>query len=699
MSSGTIVELITESSGLEDSFDTLHEYNHKGTEEAYTELPGAHLAVHSTLSNYSTKPITPKSNSEKVVHTPSTSPDLEEAESNLYSAVGEGSPAIDPSSSQKLLSEGTETENREIRDLDIVHETRGEIHQVSEANSEPVPILEETAYSEAAFSSLQTPKRSKKAKRKETKKKTKKGIAEVIPESEALTQTPQGQQEEVEREDPSTSSISENIIIQNRFDTSGDVAESAGQYLSQTVKEAPLLEDFDRVIEGPAQAGHDTFQTRQELDPQVDHNRPVHVPENSGDNQFPEHIEFRQGGGFASATPKAPDHSVLPTTEDFELQEDARAIVQAKEEDDLETPSIRKGIKSQEESNAAIQLQEIGHISYLAGEAIKPQQDTEPIFQVQKEDQLDPSSILEEDELHQQVEVRQPRETQHAPFIIEELPINTLGPKLEEIELVQQENINSELVEPSPGPEPILEHNLGPELNALLTKPEYIEREPVRNEATISEDNLDTNPESLLPGPNALIIKPEITQAIVEEVLRIPTPDPENPVPESVQGLTCDIGFLEPQVSVSISHFALDPERPTSSPSIEDVPESEASSREIYNPVPNPQSAIEAVSNTITMALQDRSLITSQLSDALALFTSFDESIKTLVTRLQSTESNLLSKPKQEGSVPTSSAAFHVPFPRNEHFLGRFSNLSQIFGMWRPHQRCRIAVVGLGGLG
>ncbi|RDL39610.1 Uncharacterized protein BP5553_03950 [Venustampulla echinocandica] len=40
-----------------------------------------------------------------------------------------------------------------------------------------------------------------------------------------------------------------------------------------------------------------------------------------------------------------------------------------------------------------------------------------------------------------------------------------------------------------------------------------------------------------------------------------------------------------------------------------------------------------------------------------------------------------------------------VPYPRNPDFVGRSAALSQLFSMWKPGRKGRIAVVGLGGIG
>jgi hypothetical protein len=77
-----------------------------------------------------------------------------------------------------------------------------------------------------------------------------------------------------------------------------------------------------------------------------------------------------------------------------------------------------------------------------------------------------------------------------------------------------------------------------------------------------------------------------------------------------------------------------------SEPSIaEQQPPVESRSASVCTAEPSPEPTRP---NTPKMAVQERSAIASQLSDALALFTSFDDAVKTLVSRLQSTENNML---------------------------------------------------------
>ena len=100
----------------------------------------------------------------------------------------------------------------------------------------------------------------------------------------------------------------------------------------------------------------------------------------------------------------------------------------------------------------------------------------------------------------------------------------------------------------------------------------------------------------------------------------------------------------------------------------------------------------------------------SQLSDAIAsfLYTSFDDVAKNLVTRLQAPEAKATPKvevkeiqpsPPPAPPEPEPEPLFNVPYARNSDFVGRSANLSQLFGMWKPGHKGRIAVAGLGGIG
>jgi len=96
----------------------------------------------------------------------------------------------------------------------------------------------------------------------------------------------------------------------------------------------------------------------------------------------------------------------------------------------------------------------------------------------------------------------------------------------------------------------------------------------------------------------------------------------------------------------------------------------------------------------------------SQLSEAVAKFltvaTSFDDIAKGLIENLQTPIKVDVVQVNQVTSEPPpapSTPAFAVPFPRNAGFVGRSESLSQLFGLWRPRQKGRIAVSGLGGVG
>lgn len=103
--------------------------------------------------------------------------------------------------------------------------------------------------------------------------------------------------------------------------------------------------------------------------------------------------------------------------------------------------------------------------------------------------------------------------------------------------------------------------------------------------------------------------------------------------------------------------------------------------------------------------------LSSQLSDAIAsfLYTSFDDVAKNLVTRLQAPEAKPIQRteiqelkpppPPSQEPEPDPEPLFNVPYARNPDFVGRSAHLSRLFEMWRPSQKGRIAIVGLGGIG
>jgi hypothetical protein len=104
--------------------------------------------------------------------------------------------------------------------------------------------------------------------------------------------------------------------------------------------------------------------------------------------------------------------------------------------------------------------------------------------------------------------------------------------------------------------------------------------------------------------------------------------------------------------------------------------------------------------------------VASQLSDAIArfLFTSFDDVAKNLVERLLENSTSVIPEVEMEAPAPEAAEpppppppppvpTFVVPLTRNPEFVGRAAPLDQLFGMWKPCQKRRIAVVGLGGIG
>ncbi|TVY58085.1 Nephrocystin-3 [Lachnellula cervina] len=110
--------------------------------------------------------------------------------------------------------------------------------------------------------------------------------------------------------------------------------------------------------------------------------------------------------------------------------------------------------------------------------------------------------------------------------------------------------------------------------------------------------------------------------------------------------------------------------------------------------------------------------LASQLSDAIAsfLYSSFDDVAKNLVARLQAPEARacLMAQVKEiepgppapppppepePEPAPEPEPLFNVPYARNPDFVGRSAQLSQLCGMWKPGQKGRIAVAGLGGIG
>ncbi len=115
--------------------------------------------------------------------------------------------------------------------------------------------------------------------------------------------------------------------------------------------------------------------------------------------------------------------------------------------------------------------------------------------------------------------------------------------------------------------------------------------------------------------------------------------------------------------------------------------------------------------NVPTPMTQDRSSIAGHLTESIAkyIFSALDDIMGNLVLRLESADlrdlqkDGGLSKPPTlnlgHHSLPFRAPPFEVPYSRNPDFVGRFSALSQLFGMWEAGTKGRIAVAGLGGIG
>jgi len=232
---------------------------------------------------------------------------------------------------------------------------------------------------------------------------------------------------------------------------------------------------------------------------------------------------------------------------------------------------------------------------------------------------------------------------------------------------------------------PIIEEH--PEIEEVLfrdelTREHALEGTEIITKLDISQEINDSRPD---PTRKLLSIEPK-------------TPSLEVEVPQNEESRYFD--FADSDSEQPLYNVKKEPPVSASPPTVEDCPEiGESLTKPSHISTQGSEHIANHTNNISAMALQDRSIIASQLSDALALFNSFDESVKSLVTRLQSNENNFVVKPEHEGTASKVPAPFHVPYTRNSQIHGRFSTLSQIFGMWRPQQRCRVSVVGLGGVG
>ncbi|KAG9233756.1 hypothetical protein BJ875DRAFT_511220 [Amylocarpus encephaloides] len=93
-----------------------------------------------------------------------------------------------------------------------------------------------------------------------------------------------------------------------------------------------------------------------------------------------------------------------------------------------------------------------------------------------------------------------------------------------------------------------------------------------------------------------------------------------------------------------------------------------------------------------------------QFSEAVASFLceTLSDATKSLAVRIKNspdTENEGDTPPSSEREFDESQPLFNVPYARNPNFGGRSASLKQLFEMWKPRSKGRIAIVGLGGIG
>ena len=103
-------------------------------------------------------------------------------------------------------------------------------------------------------------------------------------------------------------------------------------------------------------------------------------------------------------------------------------------------------------------------------------------------------------------------------------------------------------------------------------------------------------------------------------------------------------------------------------------------------------------------ALQEHLPDGPQFSEAVAsfLYDTLSDATKNLVVRLKNPPdagNDGDTSPSFEREFDESQPLFNVPYARNPNFGGRSAALKQLFEMWKPRSKGRIALVGLGGIG
>lgn len=249
-----------------------------------------------------------------------------------------------------------------------------------------------------------------------------------------------------------------------------------------------------------------------------------------------------------------------------------------------------------------------------------------------------------------------------------------MSDELEETDSSSESDFEAE-AEPTPEPEPALEfvEEAAPESVEVVE----IEISPDSAEDFVPEpDAVPDFTEEIVPEPHS--DEPEPAPDLIETILE--TIDEVAPEPELVDEL------IEEEAVIEIIQEDTAEQPPLDSPVVEPTQQ--------YTP---PEDTPEIAEGVLDKAATD--LIAAKLSETIAgiLSNSIGDITKTLVDKLE-TSGSIMSAPENEAPAPAD-AIFSVPYTRSPNFVGRFSALSQLFGMWKPGENGRIGVVGLGGIG
>lgn len=460
----------------------------------------------------------------------------------------------------------------------------------------------------------------------------------------------------------------ENTALEQNENLGSTGPETALHDKSHPVEFTVLEQNTDPSISSQDQQSHESSLKAEEILQYVVFS-PAHpeirgLPESPDHSEVQDHSAIQDHSNFQNLS-EFQDHSgIQDHTGILELQQEAVSIPEVQDTDCIPVPETEK---------TALQHDNNPEFLTPTGELYE--------IVVVKDEHLpgfESASQPDADQQDQSIDVPNLSETDQ-DSTIEELTVSRPQSVAEIVRSINEKSINEEGIQPEQGvqgtsdvSEPILEP-------ILLQTTDLVQSPSVEPESVITEPGKEISPE----GNHETISRTASSDPIVLEttpfahhIKSVVTPEPVN---EDL------IQEFHPSEYTSTSE-----DTPksfvTPLPSIQFNETSEEANAEDSNDTPN-------------MAFQDRSHIASQLSDALALFNSFDESVKSLVNSLQCSNNPSISKPEQETPSPVTIAPFQVPHLRNLNFHGRFSLLSRMLGMWRPQQRCRIAVAGLGGFG